>query len=60
MKVDVEIDLGEVRQILEKALKEKLGLDIGKISITSYAKPRAVFNEDGLVEMIETRHRIVT
>lgn len=59
MKLDVDIDLYEARQILDAALRQKVNCEIGAISLTSYDKPKLVFHRDDLVEGEAFRHRLV-
>jgi hypothetical protein len=58
--LDVELDLYEAYQILEKALQEQFpGCSIEQVAITSYGKPKLTFGRDGLCEGVEFRHRLV-
>lgn len=57
MQVDVEIDLRELRELLVDKLRERFGLDIGKISVVSHNQPRIVIEADGLIDAVEFRHR---
>lgn len=54
-----DLDIAELRRILDEYFQAKFGLEGGEITITSYDKPYAVLHKDGLVEFSEMRHRIV-